>query len=125
MGCSYIGCAGSYHSIGDNLSNVEKDFERHGNHFGTKSSEGSSNVYEIFNKDQHKAAKDFYDRIAYGGVVILNLPSGQVAKMKDGTIITYRDATSSYESPAVSINVRESSDNFGIKTHKIHFIKEI
>lgn len=42
--------------------------------------------------------------------------------MKDGTII-YLRLTSKSGSPAVSIDVKGSNDNCGLRTHKIHFIK--
>ena len=49
---------------------------------------------------------------------------GEVAKMKDGTIISYREVTSSDGTPAVEINISNSNDPADVKKQKIHFIKE-
>ena len=43
--------------------------------------------------------------------------------MKDGTWIDYRVTTSSDGSPAVLINVKESTDSGGVRYHKINFSK--
>lgn len=124
MGSSYIGGADYYHELCENLENVDKSYERHGNHYGTGHNH-STYVYEIFCKDQYKAAKDFYNKIAYGGIVKQNMPkiNGQIAKMKDGTIITYREITSSQGSSAVEINIKGSNNPCGLKNQKIHFVK--
>ena len=44
-----------------------------------------------------------------------------MTKLKDGTIITYREITSTKDSPAVEINIKQSNDSGGIKNQKIHF----
>lgn len=43
--------------------------------------------------------------------------------MKDGTILSYREVSSSDGSPAVEINIRQSDDHSDIKYQKIHFVK--
>ena len=48
---------------------------------------------------------------------------GVYTKMKDGTILSYREVSSSDGTPAVEINVKESNDHGGIKYQKIHFVK--
>ncbi|MCF0106641.1 MAG: hypothetical protein HUJ53_07765 [Holdemanella sp.] len=42
----------------------------------------------------------------------------------DGTIITYREVSSSDGSPAVDINIKKSTDSSGVKSQKIHFVKK-
>lgn len=44
--------------------------------------------------------------------------------MSDGTIITYREVSSSDASPAVDINIKKSTNPSGVKSQKIHFIKK-
>lgn len=43
--------------------------------------------------------------------------------MKDGTYTNFRIKTSSEGSPAVQINIKNSSDNAGVRFHKVHFSK--
>lgn len=44
--------------------------------------------------------------------------------MKDGSIITYREVSSSDGSPAVDIHIMSSSDDTGgVRTQKIHFVR--
>ena len=43
--------------------------------------------------------------------------------MKDGTIVSYREVSSSDGSPAVEINIRKSDEHGDIKYQKIHFVK--
>jgi len=50
---------------------------------------------------------------------------GARTQMKDGTIITYREVSHSDGTSAVDINVSKSSGSTGgIKSQKIHFVKE-
>lgn len=48
---------------------------------------------------------------------------GVYCKMRDGTIISYREISSSDGSPAVEINIKQSTDHADIKYQKIHFVK--
>lgn len=43
--------------------------------------------------------------------------------MKDGTYTNFRIKTSSEGSPVVQINIKNSSDNAGVRFHKVHFSK--
>lgn len=80
---------------------------------------------KIHSKDQYKSAKLFYDKIAYGGIIIKHFPNGgEITKMKDGSNITYRKVTSSINSPAIEINIRRSIDPCGLKSLKIHFMEK-
>ena len=50
---------------------------------------------------------------------------GQKTTLSDGSIISWRNVSSSADgSPAVDINIEYSSDSGGIKRQKIHFVKE-
>ena len=50
---------------------------------------------------------------------------GYRVSMKDGSIITYREVSSSDGSPAVDINITSSSDDTGgVRTQKIHFVRK-
>ena len=44
--------------------------------------------------------------------------------MNDGSIISWRDVSSSDGTPAVEINIEQSTSNGGVKQQKIHFVKE-
>lgn len=48
---------------------------------------------------------------------------GHYTKMKDGSILSYREVSSSDGTPAVEINIKKSTDHGGIKYQKIHFAK--
>ena len=48
---------------------------------------------------------------------------GFYTKMKDGSILSYRETSSSDGSPAVEINIKHSTDHGDVKYQKIHFTK--
>ena len=50
---------------------------------------------------------------------------GKLVKMKDGSIVSHREISTSDGSPAVEINITRSEDSGGIKKQKIHFVKEL
>lgn len=76
-----------------------------------------------FNKSQIAEAREFYDKIACGGIENVIGEDNWTTKMKDGTYINFRIKTSSESSPAVQINIKNLSDNAGIRFHKVHFSK--
>jgi hypothetical protein len=81
-------------------------------------------VREIFSDDPDKAAKDFYDKIGLGREYLkFDSNDLEIVKMMDGSLIVYRPITSSPNSPAIEINIKYSSDNCGLKSQKIHFVK--
>lgn len=43
--------------------------------------------------------------------------------MADGTVVTWREVSSSDGFPAVDINIKKSTDSGGLKVQKIHFVK--
>lgn len=117
----YKGGATSYHPLSENIRKVSKDYPIHNGYFG-EDGEGRHKTREITSDNPLKTAKDFYDKIAYGGIEE-DLANGKGVKttMEDGTIITMREQSSSDGSPAVNINIKYSSDSAGIKDQKIHF----
>lgn len=127
MGLTYKGKTPNHHSLRDNLPILESNpsFQRNGNHYGQASKNGAS-VTTIKSDNPLKTAQEFFDKIALGGLFMNNSSTGQLDQnlvyMNDGTIIYYR-VTSKSGSPAVTINIKNSSDNCGLRSHKIHFIK--
>lgn len=131
MGVSYKGGTSSYHSVSDNVFSVSKDYPINASgYFGTKGDSSDNSVRHITSEDPTSTAKDFYDKLAYGGIEsnITNKKTGKVigkkTTMKDGTIITSREVSSSDGSPAVDINIQKSNAPAGISGQKIHFVKE-
>jgi hypothetical protein len=69
-------------------------------------------------------AQDFYDKAAHGGIERpMANGKGHYTKMKDGSILSYREVSSSDGTPAVEINIKKSTNHGGIKYQKIHFVK--
>lgn len=127
MGVSYKGGTKYNHSLSENLSSLNSNplFQRHGNHYGDSNHNGAK-VTTIKSDNPIATAQEFFDKIGYGGAFMKNSSTGQfyqnLVYMSDGTVIYYR-ITSKSGSPAISISVKNSSDNCGLRTHKIHFIK--
>ena len=66
---------------------------------------------------------EFYDKAAHGGIEKeMSNGKGVYTKMKDGSILSFREVTSSEGSPAVEINIKQSNDHGDIKYQKIHFV---
>ena len=118
----YKGNAPRHYSITENVSNVAKTYQYKNGYFGE---EGTSNrIRIIFSDDPASAGKDFYDKIAYGGIEE-DMPNGkgQTTKMADGTVISFRPTTKSDDNPAVGINIEYSDNHGNLKKQKIHFEK--
>lgn len=129
MGLSYKGGGFHYHSVSQNLPAMKKDYPIHNGYFGTKGNSKDDSVRHIKSSDPSATAKDFYSRISKGGVErdIVDKNGnikGKTTKMADGTVITWREISSSDGSPAVDINIKKSTDSGGLKIQKIHFVKE-
>lgn len=127
MGLGYKGDTGHFHSLGENLPTLVKyKYNSETGYFGEKGASKSNKVRNISSDDPVKEAKVFYDTIAHGGVETkLSNGEGVRTQMKDGTIITYREVSHSDGTSAVDINVSKSSGSTGgIKSQKIHFVKE-
>lgn len=123
MGHGYKGDTGHHHTISENLPSLTSSFEYHDGYFGEKG-QGRSFVRNISSDDPVKTAQDFYDKAALGGIEHqMDNGKGLYTKMKDGSILSYREVSSSDGSPAVEINIRDSNDHGGVKFQKIHFSK--
>ena len=129
MGTSYKGYSPAFLSIGENVDRTSKRFQFANGLFGEKGRSRDANIRNIVSDDPATTAKEFYDSIAYGGIETVLIdketgnPKGMITKMADGSIITWREVSSSDGSPAVDINIERSSDNNGVKQQKIHFVK--
>jgi len=69
-----------------------------------------------------KTAKEFYDTASKGGIET-TYGKGKYTKLSDGTIMSYREISSSDGTSVVEINIRQSSNSAGVKFQKIHFVK--
>ena len=129
MGTSYKGDSPTFRSIGENVNQTKKHFPFLNGLFGNKGKSRDSYIRNIISNEPSATAKEFYDSIAYGGIesYLIDKKTGEVkgmiTKMADGSIITWRDISSSDGSPAVDINIERSSDNNIIQRQKIHFVK--
>ncbi len=126
MGLSYKGGTSSHHSLRDNLSSLEYNplFQRNGNHFGQANKSGAT-VTTIKSDNPLKTAQEFFDKIGQGGMFLSDKKMSEITynrvRLKDGTIINFRVYSKS-GSPTVDINIDQSGDKCGLRTHKIHFI---
>lgn len=118
----YKGGASHHHTLRENLKRVTERFPLVNGHFGERGS--SNDMRRIPSEDQLATAKDFYDRMTYGGIeTSLEKGNGVKCKLADGSWITFRPVSRSEDkSPAVDINVRQSEDPCGIADKRIHFI---
>ena len=115
-------------SVGDNVADLQLDYPIHDGRFGVKGN--SAAVRRIESDNPVATAENFYRRISQGGTEFPILADagksikGVVAKMADGTYISYRPVSSSPDaSPSILIDVDNSIDPGGLKTHKIHFVQ--
>ena len=118
----YVGRIQQYRSLSQNIALTTSSYKLTDGYFGSKGS--SRGVREIHARNHEAVAKDFFNKIARGGVLDLKTISGGVlSRMKDGTIISYRKITSSSNSPAVEIRFRKMKSKHGINDQKIHFVQ--
>ena len=123
MGHGYKGDTGHHHSILENLPSLTSNYSFHNGYFGNRG-QGREFVRNISSADPLKSAQDFYYKAAHGGIERqMNNGRGVYTKMKDGSILSYRQISSSDGSPAVEINIKESTDHGDIKYQKIHFVR--
>lgn len=122
MGVSYKGRTEIYHSINDNIPTLAANYPYHNGYFGDAGT--STKVRIIYSDDPATTGKDFYDKIAHGGIEeALENGKGFKTTMADGTIITFRPSTKSDDNPGVYINISESDSHGNLKQQKIHFEK--
>ena len=91
MGTTYKGNAAYYRSIGQNIFPTASKYPYCNGRFGENSPSTGNKTRNIASADPLGTAKDFYDRIAYGGVE-KKYANGdrKITQMADGTIITRR-----------------------------------
>ena len=120
----YKGNTTHYHSIGQNVMVTAKSYPMQNGYFGIKSPSTGSKTRNIVSSDNVAAAKDFYSKIANGGIERVE-KNGKlsITKMHDGSIITMRTYSHSDGTPVVEINISNSQSTGGVKQQKIHFIK--
>lgn len=119
----YVGRKQQHHSLNDNIDAVKSSYPLKNGFFGIQGT--SKRVREIHSANHEATAKDFFNKIAKGGILDLQtIKGGVVSRLKDNTIISYRKFTSSPNSPAVEIRFRTIDLKCGIKDQKIHFVQD-
>ena len=122
--CDYKGGATYYHSIGQNVMVTSQKYPMRNGYFGVVSPSTGSKTRNIVSHDNLETAKDFYDRIANGGIEKTSKGGAlRITKMHDGTVITMRTFSHSDGTPVVEINITNSISTGGVKQQKIHFVK--
>lgn len=120
----FKGNAIHYHSIGQNIMIVSKVYKYHNGRFGVSSPSTGNNTRNIYSLNPLITASDFYTKIAKGGIEKKINDNHRITRMADGTVISYRIKSISDGTPVVEINIRKSRNNSGVKSQKIHFVKE-
>ena len=126
MGTCFKGHSKYYRSIGQNILLASSKYHYENGRFGISSPSTGNKTRNIISVDPLSTAKDFYDKIAYGGKeTIYKDGKIRITQMADGSVITMRPISSSPDgSPVVEINISNSSHTGGLKEQKIHFIGE-
>lgn len=124
MGTGYKGNSQYYRSIGQNILIASSKYAYANGRFGVNSPHGGASTRNIAAVDNLAAARDFYDKIAYGGKETVVNDNLRITRMADGSIITMRRVSHSDGTPVVDINIERSAHTSGLKKQKIHFIKE-
>ena len=125
MGTTYKGDSKHFRSIGENVLITALSYPYANGRFGVNSQSTGNRTRNIFSIDPLATAKDFYDKIAYGGIEkTFNDGALKITHMADGSVITMRTTSHSDGTPVVEINITKSTYSGGVKNQKIHFIKE-
>lgn len=126
MGTCYKGNSRYYRSIGQNVLITSAKYMYENGRFGVNSPSTGNRTRNIASSDPVSTAKDFYNKIAFGGIeIVYNGGNIRVTYMSDGSIITMRPISSSRDgSPVVEINISGSTHPGGLKQQKIHFVEE-
>ncbi len=124
MGTSYKGNSKYYRSIGQNILISSEKYKYSKGYFGNNSNHGNIRTRNIVASDNLATAKDFYNKIAFGGKEQIVNDNMRITRMADGTVITMRKVSHSDGTPVVDINIKPSSHTGGVKGQKIHFVQE-
>lgn len=104
---------------------VSSIYQYENGRFGVSSPSTGNKTRNIASPDPVGTAKDFYDRIALGGIEqSFNGGKLKVTRMADGTHVSWRLISHSDGTPVVEINIDHSTHTGGIKDQKIHFVEE-
>ena len=119
MGTGYKGGATHYHSIGQNILITSSKYQYSNGRFGVSSPSTGNKTRNISSATPLDTAKDFYNKIAFGGTEnVYNNGNRKITQMADGTIITWRKISSSDSTPVVEINISNSNHSGGVKNKK-------
>lgn len=124
MGTGYKGNSVYFRSIGQNVLFTSTKYGFSNGYFGDNSKHGNDRTRNISSSDNLASAKDFYDKIAFGGKEQIVNDNLSITRMADGTVITMRKVSHSDGTPVVDINIKSSTHTGGVKNQKIHFVKE-
>lgn len=125
MGTTYKGNTKFYRSIGQNIMITAGSYQYENGRFGVSSPSTGNTTRNIASDDPVSTAKDFYDKIALGGIEqTYNNGNLKVTHMADGTYVTWRLISHSDGTSVVEINIDGSSHTGGIKKQKIHFVED-
>lgn len=127
MGLGYKGGTSRYHSIGENAGRLKSKYQYNDKtgYFGEKGRSHDPHIRNMASEHPSEMAKQFYDDATYGGQEEkLSNGKGVKTTMRDGTVISYREVSSSDGSPAVQITISSLEDGGGIKSQKIHFVNK-
>lgn len=125
VGTGFKGNAPYYRSVGQNVLIAGSSYGFKNGYFGENSPHGGNSTRNIAADDNLGAAQDFYDKLAYGGKEQIVNDNMRITHMADGTVITMRKVSSSDGTPVVDINIEYSRGSGGVKSQKIHFVKEV
>lgn len=122
MGAGYKGGSTIHMSILENLNNLKSEYNYKDGYFFEKGL-GREHTRENYSQNPLKTAKDFYDKLTYGGIETeFGSGKGLMTRMADGTIVSFRKTSTSDGSPVVEINVQKSNNHGDLKQQKIHFV---
>ena len=122
---TYKGGSAYHRSVEQNLMPTAAAYEYANGYFGKSGSSTGSRTRNISSQNNLETAKDFYNKISYGGIEhSYDNGNRKISHMADGTIITMRQISSSDGTPVVEINISSSTHTGGIKKQKIHFVTE-
>lgn len=125
MGLKYKGNTKFFRSIGQNIMIASSMYQYKNGRFGVSSPSTGNVTRNIASTDPISTARDFYDKIALGGIEqSYNNRQRKVTRMADGTHVTWRLISHSDGTSVVEINIEHSTHTGGIKNQKIHFVEE-